>query len=160
MKEKFLRKMIAYIGVVVMAVMMMANTPVKVFAATNGSKDTQTITVKTKANWFVPGGESITLGNSKVTVNYCSSWTGKSKSKSIYPSYKVTVKATDGTHSYTRMMTGSSLKLSLERDKEYTITVSYDSNRTWLEYCTLKNANMSGSPYWWVKSTHKVSSYE
>ena len=97
-------------------------TPISVEAATSGGQGTSTLTVVTKANWKKPGSESVTLSNRQVVVQgYKRTLTGKKKlqTKKYYPRYKITVKSTDGTHSFSKSMTSSSLKLNLKPDKNF-----------------------------------------
>lgn len=154
MKKSF-KKLTVIFSLCFLAMLMAFAVPSQSHAAKNGTTGTSKITVQTKANWLIPGGESITLGNNKVTISY-TSW-GKQKTKKIYPTYKVKATATDGSHKISKTMSGSSLKLSLKRNKTYTVTVTYDHIGTWLDYANLRNAKMNGNPYWWVKSTYKVS---
>lgn len=139
-----LRKIIAFIAIGIMS-MNIAN----VEAATNGSTDTSTITVVTKADWYRPGSESITLKNRKVTV--------KGVKKSFYPKYRVVVRSTDGHHAYNSWLSGAKLKLNLKPDKTYKIRVDFNKaygNNSYLSY----KGNVVVSPYWWVSETHKVKS--
>lgn len=130
-------------------------------AATSGEKGTSTLTVVTKANWKKPGSESVTLSNRQVVVQgYKRTLTGKKKlqTKKYYPRYKITVKSTDGTHSFNKSMTSSSLKLNLKPDKRYKITVSYDGAYA-KNFHGLSNAVTTTGPKWAVKSVYKVSDY-
>lgn len=130
-------------------------------AATSGGQGTSTLTVVTKANWKKPGSESVTLSNRQVVVQgYKYTLTGKKKlqTKKYYPRYKITVNSTDGTHSFTKSMTSSSLKLNLKPDKRYRITVSYDGAYA-KNFHGLSNAVTTTGPRWALKSVYKVSDY-
>lgn len=136
-------------------------TPISVEAATSGGQGTSTLTVVTKANWKKPGSESVTLSNRQVVVQgYKRTLTGKKKlqTKKYYPRYKITVKSTDGTHSFSKSMTSSSLKLNLKPDKRYKITVSYDGAYA-KNFHGLSNAVMLTGPKWAVKSVYKGECY-
>lgn len=153
-----MKKTKRFIGILTaMFILIAAIVPETAFASTFGTTGSYAITVVTKANWTRPGGESITFGNSPVKVNYRSGW--RTKTKTIYPKYRIKGASTDGTHKINKVMSGSSLKLSLKRNKTYKLTIYYDSNGTWLKYCTLRNSKMVGTPSWRVKSTRKVSNY-
>lgn len=135
--------------------------PIGVEAAISGGQGTSTLTVVTKANWKKPGSESITLSNRQVVVQgYKRTLTGKKKlqTKKYYPRYKITVNSTDGTHSFTKYMTSSSLKLNLKPDKRYRITVSYDGAYA-KNFHGLSNAVTITAPQWALKSVYKVSDY-
>ena len=135
--------------------------PISTEAATSGGQGTYTLTVNTKANWKKPGSESVTLSNRKVVVQgYKYTLLGKKKlqTKKYYPRYKITVKSTDGSHSFSKSMTSSSLKLNLKPDKKYYITVSYDGAAP-VNFHGLSNATTITGPQWAVKSVYKVSNY-
>lgn len=153
-----MKKNMKYVCAVLLMLVMLTSTSIPVLASTSGTTGTGTIMVVTKANWLCPGTESITLSNSKVNVSY-KSWFLGTRNKSIYPTYKINVRATDNSQNYNKTMSGSSLKLNLKPNKTYRITVTYDFNRTWLTYCNLSNAKMTSNPCWRVKSSYKVSNY-
>ena len=135
---------------------------IPVSAATSSSgTQSRTITVTTKANWWVSGSESITIGQSKGTCvkeNY-NIFTGKTtrKSSSQYGEWDITVRATDGSHTYSKSLTGSSIKLNLKPNKTYKITITWDSQAAIFK--TLNKGNYTSYPAWRVKSTWKVSNY-
>ena len=132
------------------------------FAATRSSgKSTRTITVVTKANWWVPGSESITLKQTKgvrTEKNY-NIFTGKTTTKTskCYGDWKVVAKATDGSHTITKNFSGGSLKLSLKPNKTYKITVSWDSTADMID--SVDKGSFTTLPTWKVSSTYKVSNY-
>ena len=120
---------------------------------------TQTITVKTKANYWIPGSESITLSQSKGTCvkETTNPFTGKTSRKpsNQYGEWDIVVKATDGSHTFKRSLTGSSVKLNLKPNKTYKITVTWDSQAVFFK--ELKKGPFVSYPTWKVKSTWKVS---
>lgn len=131
-------------------------------AATCSSGTTsRTITVTTKANYWVPGSESITLSQSKGTCvkeNY-NIFTGKTtrKTSNQYGEWDIVVQATDGSHTYKKSLTGSSIKLELKPNKTYKITVTWDTQAEFFK--ELDKGNYTSFPTWRVKSTWKVSNY-
>ena len=134
-------------------------------AATNSSgTSTQTITVVTKSNWLYPGSESITLSQSKGTFTYSkTNWlgqeTGKTGSKSEYGTWKISVAATDGSHSFSKTWSDGSIKLNLKPNKTYKITISYDSYQDIFRGIDYRNFRWTKYPNWRVSSTWKVSNY-
>lgn len=134
-------------------------------AATNSSgTSTQTITVVTKSNWLYPGSESITLSQSKGTFTYSkTNWlgqeTGKTGSKSEYGTWKISVAATDGSHSFSKTWSDGSIKLNLKPNKTYEITISYDSYQDIFRGIDYRNFRWTKYPNWRVSSTWKVSNY-
>lgn len=134
-------------------------------AATYSSgTSTRTITVTTKANWAVPGSESITLSQSKGKFTYSKTdWlgrpTGKTGSKSEYGTWNISVYASDGSHSYSKTWKSGSIKLTLKPNKSYTITISYDGYQDTFRALKYRDFRWSSYPSWRVKSTWKVSSY-
>ena len=132
-------------------------------AVNNYGTGTKVITVTTKANWGIPGSESITLSQSKGTFRYSeTNWygkeTGRTKTKNVYPEWRISVRATDGSHSYTRKWNDSSEKLTLKPNKTYKITVSYYSYQDIFNGVKYRNMQWTRQPYWSVKSTWKVNS--
>ena len=130
-------------------------------AMTSSGTQARTITVTTKANWLVPGSESITLSQNKGTCveenyNFFTGQTTRKTSKQ-YGEWDITVRATDGSHTYSKTLTGGSIKLNLKPNKTYKITVSWDSQAAIFK--ALDKGNYSSYPTWKVKSTWKVSSY-
>lgn len=135
---------------------------IPVSAATYSSgTQTRTITVRTKANYWLPGSESITLSQSKgvCTQENYNIFSGKTtkKTSSQYGEWDIVVRATDGSHTYKKSLTGSSIKLSLKPNKTYTITVTWDSQAAIFK--TRRKGNYTAFPSWRVKSTWKVSNY-
>lgn len=131
-------------------------------AATRSSgTQTRTITVVTKANYWIPGSESITISQSKGTCvkSTYNPFTGKTtrKSSNQYGEWIVSVRATDGSDNYTKYLKNGSLKLNLKPNKTYKITITWDSQAAFFK--TLERGNYTSYPTWKVKSTWKVSNY-
>ena len=122
--------------------------------------NTQTVTVVTQSNWSIPGSESITFKQTKGirTANNYNIFTGRNKTKETkcYGKWAISVHATDGSHDFSKNLTGSSLKINLKRDKTYIITVTWDYKSDTID--SLSKGSFSTYPTWEVKSTHKVSS--
>lgn len=138
------------------------STPLTVSAATCSSgKSTRTIVVTTKANWWIPGSESITLSQTKGvrTENTYNIFTRRTKTKNTkaYGTWNVSIRATDGSHNFNKKLTGGSLKLNLKPNKTYQITVSWDGTADKID--ALSKGSFSTYPTWKVKSTYKVSNY-
>lgn len=130
-------------------------------ATCSSGTQTRTITVETKGNWWVPGSESITIKQTKGTCvkeNY-NIFTGKTtrKSSSQYGQWNISVKATDGSHSYTKTLKDGSIKLSLKPNKTYKITISWDAQAAIFK--TMEKGNYTSYPTWRVSGTYKVSNY-
>ncbi|MCD8197446.1 MAG: hypothetical protein LUE24_09850 [Lachnospiraceae bacterium] len=143
----------------------LTNTTMTVFAATTGGTDTKTITVKTQSNWYKPGSESITLRQNKQTITY-KNVSGKAKEiTGYYGYYTITVyNKTDNKTSTVYWKGGKTYKISLGRDKTYSIKVAYNASQTNLKALAAMPKtgwrNMSyTSASWYVSSTCKVSSY-
>lgn len=82
-------------------------------ATCSSGTQTRTTTVTTKSNYWVPGSESITLSQSKGTCvkeNY-NIFTGKTtrKTSNQYGEWDIVVSATDGSHTFKKSLTGSSI---------------------------------------------------
>ena len=130
-------------------------------ATCSSGTQSRTITVTTKANYWLPGSESITIGQSKgtcvkETYNIFSGKTTR-KSSSQYGEWDITVRATDGSHTFSKSLRGSSIKLNLKPNKTYKITITWDSQAAIFK--TLDKGNYTSYPTWRVKSTWKVSNY-
>lgn len=131
-------------------------------AATRSSGTrTQTITVTTKANYWLPGSESITISQSKgtcvkETYNF---FTGKTsrKTSNQYGEWDIVVAATDGSHTFKKSLTGGSIKLTLKPNKTYKITITWDTQAEFFK--ELNKGDYTSYPTWRVKSTWKVSNY-
>lgn len=129
-------------------------------AATSGSTNTRTIYVQTNADWRYPGSESITLKQNKCQYYYqtLKNWKWVTKTASMYPYYKVTITNNSTGSSTTKTWHSSSMKIKLNRNTSYTITVAYDSTGTWLGSNSKLNS-WKTSPYWWVSATHKATAW-
>ena len=121
-------------------------------ATTSSGTQTRTITVQTKANYWIPGAESITIGQTKGVLQK-----RNGKTCNEYGMWNISVRATDGSDSYKKNLTDGSIKLKLKPNKTYVITISWDSGSE-----TIKNVggkHYTKYPTWKVKSTWKVSNY-
>lgn len=123
----------------------------------NGTR-TQTITVTTSNSFFSP---SITLKQTKgtCTEKTYNPFTNKTKTKTTqqYGEWDISVKATDGSHSFTKTLRNGSIKLSLKSNKTYKITITWDS--TAAIFKELDKGTYTTYPSWSVKSTSWVKSY-
>ncbi len=130
-------------------------------ATCSSGTQTRTITVKTKANYWIPGSESVTLSQAKgVCTKYTyNPFNGRTSTKTSnqYGKWNVVAKATDGSHTLKKTLSGSSVKLNLKPNKTYKITVSWDHQAEIFK--ELDKGNYTRFPTWKVKSTWKVSSY-
>ena len=132
--------------------------PLTASAATRSSGTrTQTITVVTKANWCIPGSESITLKQEKGVCSCRNIFTGKTKTSKVYGCWDIVAKSTDGTHTVTKELNGGSVKIPLTPNKTYKITITWDDNETFFK--TAGKGSFTSYPTWRVDSTWKVSSY-
>ncbi len=150
----------------IIAIMMVAITlfvtTVPAFAATSSSgKSTRTIIVQTKANWWIPGGESITLSQTKGVCTERNFSLSKrqyvTKTSKQYGEWDIVARATDGSHTTTATLKGGSVKVKLKPNKTYKITVTWDS--TGNMFTELDHGTFTTLPTWRVKSTYKVSNY-
>ncbi len=130
--------------------------PASAATKSNGIK-TVTMTVTTKANWWIPGSESITLSQTKGTCSTRPLFSKKDKISKVYGCWDVVAVATDGSHKVTKNFDGSSVKLNLKPNKTYKITISWDSQASFFQ--TVGKGNFTSYPTWKVKSTYKVSNY-
>lgn len=124
---------------------------------------TQSFIVETKANWWYPGSESVSISASKGTFSYSeTSWfgkkTGKTKTKKEYGTWKISVSSLDGSHSFSKTMKGSSIKLNLKPNKTYRVTVSYDGTQDTFRQLNYRDFRWNNYPSWKVSGTWKVSS--
>ncbi len=138
-------------------------TPITASAAVSsyGTTATRTITVKTKANWWIPGSESITLKQTKGTCEKTTTniITGK-KSKKVskeYGTWIIVACATDGSDTVRKTLSGSSVKINLKPNKTYKITVTWKNNIA--NGIQVAKGSFTQFPTWKVSSTYKVSSY-
>ncbi len=156
--SKSIRKVIA---IVLTLVSLFAVFSIYASAATCSSgKSSRTITVATKANWLIPGSESITLSQTKgtrtsKTYNVISGKT-KTNTKDCYGTWDIVAKATDGSHTVKGKLSGSSVKINLKPNKTYKITVTWNSSADTID--SVAKGSFTKLPTWKVKSTYKVSS--
>lgn len=129
------------------------------FAATSGNiNGTSTITVNTKSNYWYPGSSSITLKQSKTKYTY-TTWNGKKKTSSGYCVYNIKATPVSGKgKTKTAKLKNGSVKINLDKNTTYRITVSYDYTATYYQNGA-RGIKWTTTPNWWVKSTWKVSSY-
>lgn len=119
-----------------------------VSAATSGNRNTSyTLTVVTRASWWYPGGESITLAQTKGVFGYSKTdWlgreTGKTATKSAYGTWRISVRALDGTHSFSKTMSGGSVKLNLKANKR--IGSPFVTTEQWIYSRPWNTANSTG----------------
>ena len=129
-------------------------------AATSGTTGTRTIYAETKANWWYPGAESITLKQSKIKATYTGFFnSSKTTTREFYGVYNITVCNNSTGARKTYKLTGASLKIKLDRNASYTITVQYDSNATFLKtpYPTGWIYKSQTNPSWWVSGSCKCT---
>ena len=134
--------------------------PQSAAAATSGTSGSATITVKTKAVYYYPGSSSITLKQSKQTLTYKNTSGTKTKTKTgYYGCYTIKVKNCDTgkTKSYT-WNKSKSKKISLSKNTNYQITVTYSNIWTSLRNLSGYKLVNTSTPSWKVSSTWKVSS--
>lgn len=147
----------------VMAIMMIVISVFTMFSSTataatsSSGTSTRTITVVTKANWWKPGSESITLSQTKGVRSEKNVWTGKTKTKKCYGTWKIVATSTDGKHTIKKTWDDGSIKLNLKANKTYRITVTWDSQADIFD--TLDHGSFTTMPTWRVKSVYKVSNY-
>lgn len=122
-------------------------------AAVNGTNGNYTLKVKTKANWYTGGQESITLATGALSKG--------AGAKGVYKVYL------DGKY-YGQLGNPNAnpydfgkLKVNLKRNKTHTINVNYDLAATKAYYKKMSKSNMPSyvRPNWFVLSSHKVESY-
>ena len=130
-KQNNLKRAIVVFLILVTCISMMSVTA---SAATSGSTNSRTIYVRTTANWSRPGSESITLRQNKCKYSYQKmSWfRWVTKTASMYPNYTIKIKNMDTNRVTTKNWSSSSIKLNLDRNTNYQVTVSYNSMTTWL----------------------------
>lgn len=129
----------------------MLGTTVVTEAATSGGKGTSYITVKTKANWYKSGQESITLSTNNLHVS------GPRAIFKIYLDGRYI--GTLGNPNLGKYEYDNGLcKILLKRNKKHTIKVVYDASATKKYYKKKSGRNMPNSvtPHWYVASIHKA----
>lgn len=164
MEDIKMKKLISILLAISICVSCVAVMTLGASAATCSSgTSTQTITVNTKSAYYYPGSSSITLSQTKGVVSYdkTTRWgrvvgTGTAK---YYGTWNITVRATDGSDSFKKSLTGSSLKIKLKPNKTYKITVTYNGAVDTIIMVAHENSRWTRRPSWKVSSTWKVSSY-
>lgn len=160
MTKKSISIKILSVFFVIVSVISMFSTVASAATCSSG-KSTRTITVVTKANWLIPGSESITLSQTKgvrTEKNY-NPFTGKTttKTRKCYGDWKIVATATDGSHTVKKTLSDGSLKIALKANKTYKITVTWDSTADTID--SVDKGSFTTLPTWKVKSTYKVSNY-
>lgn len=133
-------------------------------AATSGGTNTRTIKVQTQADWYHPGTESITLKQNKCKYTYqkqqtLKPWKWDTKTATKYAYYNITIKNETTGKTQTKKWQSASIKLKLDRDCRYSITVSYGSWNTFWIKASEKGHAWNSTPSWWVSATHKASAW-
>lgn len=164
--KSFTKRIMAILFVILTIVSTLSFSTLTAQAATSGSKNTRTITVNTKTNYWYPGASSITLKQEKITITW-KSLNGKKtkKTSGYYGRYNISIyNVTDNKWEKSKCWNGKqSIKIELKGNKKYNITVSYDANGTWLNVSKAQpigyGSNNGYSPNWWVSGSHKVTNY-
>ena len=155
--KRFFTPLIA-LAMVICSIVSLFSMSVPVSAATNSyGIQTRTITVHTKANYWIPGSSSITISQSKGVCTKTNIFTKKEKASKQYGEWDIVAKATDGSHTVSKSLTGGSVKLKLKPNKTYKVTISWDSNAQF--FTEINKGNYTSYPTWRVKSAYKVSNY-
>ncbi|MEQ8176026.1 MAG: hypothetical protein ABRQ26_13280 [Syntrophomonadaceae bacterium] len=123
-----------------------------------GTYNTWTFKVTTKADWSKMGSESIsfeqTKGARKVPTG--PPWAIKYKTVKDYTKLTITAKPTDGSKTKTARLTGSSVKLNLDANKTYQVTVAWmDDNEAMLD--EISKGVWTTDPTWKISSTNKCT---
>ncbi len=180
---KYLNRIVC---VLVVICMITAALAVSAMAATSGyNGQGGTFTVTTKADWTKWGAESVTISQKKCMYSYESAfkntdyflssvaagtfgWQEPGKPERVYKegyhTYEITVvdmSSNEAPKTYT--LKDGSIKIKLEPDRTYTVTVnkaSYDYEaRPDLIYQFGKNITWEEEGSWWVSDTNKANCY-
>lgn len=148
----------------VLAVLMLVSTMIAMIvpssaATSSNGKKSVTITVTTQANWWRPGSESITLSQTKGTCQVYNYLTRKTYTSKVYAEWDISVKATDGSHSYSKNWKNGSITLNLKPNKTYKITITWDETANILRTIGAGKGDFTTLPTWKVSKTHKCSNY-
>lgn len=159
-----MKKIISILLAIAICVSCVAMMTISASAATCSSgTSTQTITVNTKSAYYYPGSSSITLSQTKGVVTYDKvNWKGQvtgNGTAKYYGTWNISVKATDGSDSFSKTLSGSSVKINLKPNKTYKITVTYNWYVDTIIMIDHVNSRWTKYPSWKVSSTWKVSSY-
>ena len=155
-------KKVRRISCLLMAMLMLASmmmvliVPTSAATKSNGKRSV-TITVSTKANWWIPGSESITLSQTKGVCKVNRPIFG-TKTSRVYGDWDIVVRATDGTHTYKKNWDDGSITLSLKPNKTYKITVTWDETASYISTAGAGKGSFTTLPTWKVKKTYKCSS--
>lgn len=158
-----MKKTISILLAIAICISCIAMMTLSASAATSSSgTSTRTITVSTKAAYYYPGSSSITLSQTKGVVTYDKTrWgqvvgTGTAK---YYGTWNISVRATDGSDSFSKTLSGSSVKINLKPNKTYKITVTYNWYVDTIIMIDHVNSRWTQYPSWRVSGTWKVSNY-
>lgn len=159
-----MKKLISILLTLTLCVGCIAMMTTSASAATCSSgRSTQTITVTTKAVYWYPGSSSITLSQTKGVVTYDKlNWKGQvtgTGTAKYYGTWNISVRATDGSDSFSKTLSGGSVKINLKPNKTYKITVTYNWSVDTLTMLSHPNSRWTKYPSWRVSGTWKVSSY-
>ena len=158
-----MKKLISILLALTLCVGCIAMMPSASAATCSSGRSTQTITVNTKAVYWYPGSSSITLSQTKGVVAYDKvNWWGQvtgTGTAKYYGTWNITVRATDGSDTFSKTLSGSSVKINLKPNKTYKITVTYNWNVDTIIMIDHVNSRWTQYPSWKVSSTWKVSNY-
>ena len=158
-----MKKTISILLAIAICVSCIAMMTLSASAATCSSgTSTQTITVTTKSAYYYPGSSSITLSQTKGVVTYDKTRWGRvvgTGTAKYYGTWNISVYATDGSDSFSKTLSGSSVKISLKPNKTYKITVTYNWYVDTIIMIDHVNSRWTKYPSWRVSSTWKVSDY-
>ncbi len=124
------------------------------FAGTSGSTNTVTINVSTGSGFFKP---YIVLSQNKAKASFRRGT--KLAQGSAYAKYNIIVKK-DGRKVSSPSWHSGSIKIKLDKNSNYTITVSYDDQGNYLSNSGHLNMfnNWIEQPYWSVTKESKIES--
>ncbi len=163
-KSKTISRFMKLFSVVLALVAMVSSVNIVSEAATSGCDNSRTITVITKANYYVPGASSITLKQTKGKYTYpvynILGKIKKYKTGYAYGYYNVTCTPVNGTGKKKNYIFDSgSKKIKLDPNTTYNITVSYNWGMTWYGTNCKKGGSWDYTPEWRVSSSWKVTDY-
>ena len=159
-----MKKIISILLAIAICVSCVAMMTISASAATCSSgTSTQTITVNTKSAYYYPGSSSVTLSQTKGVVTYDKvNWKGQvigTGTAKYYGTWNISVKATDGSDSFSKTLSGNSVKINLKPNKTYKITVTYNWYVDTIIMIDHVHSRWTKYPSWKVSGTWKVSSY-
>lgn len=162
MQGTIAKKTCGIFSILMVVVLFASIFAIPVSAYNSGSTGSQTFSVSTKASYWYPGSSSITLKQSPAKFTYKKTWGKGTKTKKLYAYYTVTAKPTDGSKTITKKWNGtSSIKINLNKNKTYWITVKYEPYTTQAsEYSKTPwgyTYQSSDGYYWSVSSMWKAN---